>query len=119
MAEYIVQNNGFTIALSGILVVFAGLVLIALAIHLFNKLFAHLHRQIDPHQSTASHVRPKRSKLFRKRVNITDEELAAISVAIECYRKLHFERLQSQITFKHGEQQNPWIIGQRVGALQK
>ena len=39
MFDNIIQNQGFTIALSGILVVFSGLILIALVIHTFNKVF--------------------------------------------------------------------------------
>ena len=45
MIENILQNNGLNIALSGIIVVFAGLILIAVTIHLFNKFFAKQHRR--------------------------------------------------------------------------
>ncbi len=116
MIESILQNNGFNIALSGILVVFAGLILIAWTIHLFNKIFERLHRRPDSNEPTTAY---KPLSRFKKKVNISDDELAAIAVAIECYRKLHFDKLQSQITFKHGEPQNAWIIGQRVSTLNK
>ncbi|HCK98962.1 MAG TPA: hypothetical protein DHW42_02485 [Candidatus Marinimicrobia bacterium] len=114
MFENIIQNNGFNIALSGILVVFSGLTLIATTIHLFNKVFERLHRGATAESDT---VLPK------KAAAIPEDVLAAITVAIEIYRKIHFETLQSQITFIHGEQQSAWKsgykYGQRLSTLRK
>ncbi len=112
MFENIIQNNGFNIAFSGIIVVFAGLILIANTIHLFNKVFKGLHRNAETEfintEKTAAIV-PKKS------LAIPEDELAAITVAIECYRKIHFETLQSEITFKRGEPQSVWKSGHRYG----
>ena len=112
MIENIIQNNGFNIALSGIIVVFAGLILIASTIHLFNKVFERLHRKA--HQ-TASQPNTHQPTSMKKVQQIADDELVAIATAIECYRKIHFESLQSRITFKRGEQQAVWKSGQKFG----
>lgn len=112
MIDNIIQNNGFNIALSGIIVVFAGLILIATTIHLFNKFFERLHRQTE--QKAVQSDAPRQTSV-KKAVQIADDELVAIATAIECYRKIHFEALQSQITFKRGEQQTAWKIGQKFG----
>lgn len=112
MFENIIQNNGFNIAFSGIIVVFGGLILIAITIHLFNKVFERLRRNAETEfintEKTAAII-PK------KALAIPEDELAAIAVAIECYRKIHFETLQSEITFKRGEPQSVWKSGHRYG----
>ncbi|HDP68832.1 MAG TPA: hypothetical protein ENN20_10095 [Candidatus Marinimicrobia bacterium] len=113
MIENILQNDGLNIALSGIIVVFAGLILIAVTIHLFNKFFEKLHRQTE--RQTAPPKPAEKQPIIKKTIPLTDEELVVIATAIECYRRIHFETLQSQITFKHGEQQSAWKSGQRFG----
>ena len=51
---------------------------------------------------------------------IPEDELVAIAVAVELYRKLHFEPLQSEITFLHGELTNSgWKTGTKYGQRQK
>lgn len=111
----VIQNNGFLIAVSGLLVVFAGLVLIAIVIFLFNLTFKYLHR--DQKNS----IYPNLPDLTRvtDTVNLSDEELIAISIAIECYRRIHFEPLPSAITFRQGEQQNFWKNGMRPGVFRR
>lgn len=113
MIENILQNNGLNIALSGIIVVFAGLILIAVTIHLFNKFFEKLHRRTE--RQTAAPKPAAQPAVVEKTPPPTDDELVAITTALECYRRIHFETLQSQITFKHGEQQSAWKSGQRFG----
>lgn len=108
MIENILQNNGFGIAASGIVVVFCGLVLIAIVIYLFNRLFEYLQ------QKPKRESKPAGGESGAQKVSDqapTAEELAAITVALECYRKIHFEPLQSKITFRHGEQQSAWKLG--------
>jgi len=112
MIDNIIQNNGFNIALSGIIVVFAGLTLIATTNHLFNKIFERMHRQPEKTVSSLDNPQPVSIK---KAFQLADDELVAIATAIECYRKIHFESLQTQITFKHGEQQTVWKSGQKFG----
>ncbi|MGC9363622.1 MAG: OadG family protein [Fidelibacterota bacterium] len=113
MIENILQNNGLNIALSGIIVVFAGLILIAVTIHLFNKFFEKLHRRTEKRTAAPKPAEPK--PVPKKMIPLSDDELVAIATALECYRRIHFETLQSQITFKHGEQQSVWKTGQRFG----
>lgn len=112
MIDNIIQNNGFNIALSGIIVVFAGLILIALTIHLFNKVFGRLHRTAN---NDISQPDIPRQFSIKKVIQLADDDLVAIATAIECYRKIHFESLQTQITFKRGEQQTVWKSGQKFG----
>jgi len=112
MFDNIIQNNGFNIALSGIIVVFAGLILIATTIHLFNKVFERIHRRSA---KKGLQKESMQQSVAKKRPRISDDELVAIATAIECYRRIHFETLQSQITFKRGEQKSSWTSGQRFG----
>ncbi len=106
MFDNIIQNNGHIIALSGILVVFSGLVLISFVIHLFNKLFA----EKSPVSENGSPVQPeppqKRKPLFHK--PIPPDHLTAIAVALEVYSKLHDNTLGSNIDFVQNTGQNQW-----------
>ncbi len=113
MIENILQNNGLNIALSGIIVVFAGLILIAVTIHLFNKFFEKLHHRTEKRTAAPKPAEPK--PVLKKMTPLSNDELVAIATALECYRRIHFETLQSQITFKHGVQQSAWKTGQRFG----
>jgi hypothetical protein len=115
MLESLMQSNGILIAISGLLIVFTGLVLIALIIHLFNITFKYLHHEKN---LTAS---PKQTYPTRTLdpANLADEELIAITIAIECYRRIHFEPLQSAITFRQGEQQSVWKSGRRPGVFRR
>jgi len=115
MLESLMQSNGILIAIIGLLIVFIGMVLIALIIFLFNITFKYLLREkkslISPDQTSSMRVPDK--------VTISDEELIAISVAIEYYRRIHFEPLQSAITFRQGEQQSVWKSGLRPGVFRR
>jgi hypothetical protein len=113
MHAYLVQNNGIFIAISGLFVVFTGLVLIALIIYLFNITFKYLHRE----KNLPISLEQTNSMRAPSTVIISDEELIAISVAIEYYRRIHFEPLQSAITFRQGEQQSVWKSGLRPGGF--
>ena len=112
MFEDIIQNNGFNIAFSGIIVVFGGLILIAITIHLFNKVFKGLHRSAE---TRFINTEKTEAIVPKKALAIPEDELVALTVAIECYRKIHFETLQSEITFKRGELQSVWKSGHRYG----
>ncbi len=107
MFENIIKNNGFNIAISGIIIVFAGLVLIALTIIIFNKIFHKAHQNkevVDKKTETVPEISPNK---------IPDDILTAISVGIECYRKIHFDELQTEITFKHGGNRSAWSLGSK------
>ncbi len=113
MFDNIFSNNGWNIALSGILVVFAGLVLIATVIYLFNLYFAWRCRQRPVPGETPCNqgMRPARTRLR----DIPEDELVAISVAVEFYHRIHFDMLQSEITFERGNAYSGWKLGSRYG----
>jgi len=115
MLESLMQSNGILISISGLLVVFTGLILIALIIYLFNITFKYLHREKN------LTVVPKQTYPIRTfdQAILSSEELIAISVAIEYYRRIHFEPLQSAITFRQGEQQSVWKSGLRPGVFRR
>jgi len=111
--ENILANNGFTTAFAGIAIVFAGLVLIAVVIVIFNfimqpsKTKGKTKKLIVPEQLT---VKKEDAK------PIPDDHLAAIATAIELYRRIHFDVLQSEITFVRGEDAaNAWKMGHKFG----
>ena len=110
----IMQNNGWNIALSGIVTVFGGLVLIALTILLFNKLSALFNKdkQENIKEPAVAEQKPVEKK---KKSTINKEHLVAISVAVELYRRLHLEELESAVTFARGETNSNWKAGARFG----
>ena len=110
MVENVIQNNGFLIALSGIAVVFCGLVLIAIVIHLFNKV---LDRQSKPvlDATGAAEIPVKKPK----GKPVPEDHIAAITVALEIYHKLYYDALESKVTFIRGDQKTQWKAGYKFG----
>jgi cbb3-type cytochrome oxidase subunit 3 len=106
----IVHHNGWNISISGIFVVFMGLILIALTIWIFNKLMVK-----ETQQSTETIIPFNAKKIISGSKDIPNEHTAAISAAIELYRRLHFDALQSKVTFNRGETHSPWKTGSRFG----
>ena len=111
--ENIIQNQGFVTALSGILVVFTGLICIALVIHLFNKVFTR-------EKETAPENAPQKEKsgtTFIKKPfrgePVPSDHLAVITTAIEVYRKLYLDEEQSSTLFNRPEQDSSWKTGFR------
>jgi len=115
MLESLMQSNGILIAICGLVVVFSGLILIALTIFLFNISFKYIQRGKNLTGSAQQTYPIKTSEP----AILSAEELIAISVAIEYYRRIHFEPLQSAITFRQGEQQSVWKSGLRPGVFRK
>ncbi|MBD3225933.1 MAG: hypothetical protein GF313_14485 [Caldithrix sp.] len=112
--QNIVANNGHNLAVSGIIIVFAGLVFIALVIIAFNRFVAPSDR------STGSPLEPtpdwEDASLAGKQSHaIPLDHLAAITAAIELYRRLHFDALESSVTFNRGEIQTGWKLGYKYG----
>jgi len=115
MIENIIENNGLNIALSGILIVFLGLVLIAITIHLFNQFFQRRQRKATQ-PVPAKPVQPTFSaEQYDTPEKIPADDLAALGTAIELYRRIHFDHLQSAITFTKGRTRNAWKIGTKFG----
>lgn len=116
MLENVIANHGLNTALSGMTIVFSGLVLIALAIHSFNYIADIVKNRGNGSEPAAPVEEPVPDLAFMGKQEVPADELVAISVAIELYRKLHFEPLQSEITFVHGELTNSgWKTGTKYG----
>ncbi|MCK5738681.1 OadG family protein [bacterium] len=109
--QNIIASQGLDISVAGILVVFLSLILISLVIHLFNRIFQHSSPETSS-QMPGTGTNGVWSKSGKK---IPENDLIAIAAAVEVYRKIHFEPLQSQITFKHGDQQSPWNMAYKFG----
>jgi len=107
----VAHNNGWNIAISGILVVFGGLVLIALTIFLFNKISEKTDR--DDQDESVKKIQPEKVILSTEASAIPQDHLAAIAAAVELYRRLHLETLESAITFERGETNSNWKTGAR------
>ena len=97
-------SQGIVIGIGGLVVVFLGLVLIEIVIHFFNRYF-------EKKDQKKALVKIAEQAKKPRPVAIPEEDLIAIATAIEFYRKVHFDQLQSQITFYRGNQQNNWKIG--------
>jgi len=111
--ENILSNNGFSNAFAGMFIVFAGLCLIALVIVLFN----YIMKPSTKKEKTRTLVAPKDEVVnIPESKPIPEDHLVAISAAIELYRRIHFDVVQSEITFVRGEDaQNAWKIGSKYG----
>lgn len=119
MWNNVVQNNGWSTSIGGILTVFGGLVLIACAIYLFNRILEIVEtregkeaaREFPPAEQEAipvPHILPERE--------IPVEDQIAIATLIELYRRVHFDAVQSDVTFVRGnDAQNAWRLGFKYG----
>ena len=108
--------QGGNVAVSGIVTVFTGLILIALLIALFNIVFAHSPRKKIKADIPGETTPPPASE---KGIIVQDELdsdiLAAIGATIELYKRLHMDELQSKITFRQGREQTTWKSGMKYG----
>ena len=107
--ENIVNYDALSIALSGMLVVFSGLILIAIFIVIFNRIFAeHAHKSVDERKHVNIFEEIKREAI----TNLPDEEVIAISTALEIYFRLYANEISSKLTYDkrnrrdHGEVKN-------------
>ncbi len=112
--QNITANHGDNIAINGILIVFVSLILISLIIYIFNRIFSRLHHDDNqpfrPHSGTQNET-----DRITKPSEIPPDHLAAITTAVELYRRLHFEPLNSAVTFSKGETQPGWKVGFKYG----
>ncbi len=113
--ENIINNDALSIAFSGMIVVFSGLILIAIFILIFNKIFAeHAHKCTDERKHINIYEEIKQESI----TNIPDEEIIAISTALEIYFRLYAKEKSSKLTYDkrlrtdHGEVKN--IMSHRV-----
>lgn len=113
------EPNGIKVAISGIVTVFLGLILIALSIVIFNLIFKHLattgKEKKEKTESGKSLGQEIEDAFLKTRKKIDDETLIAIATALELYQRLHVETLQSKITFKKGKQKSNWKMGYKFG----
>ena len=108
------EQLGFSIVMSGLITVFVALVLIALVIHLFNQLFTRFFKKEATEQEPESDEVEIKIP-FAQLEKIPEDHLVAIAVAIEFYRRIHFDLLQSEITFERGDAYSGWKMGHRFG----
>jgi hypothetical protein len=107
------SHNGLFIAFFGQLVTFMGLVFISLGVALSNKLFDKLFKKEIEHekQSVISEALATPS-LSTPNEAIPEDHAVAIFAAIELYRRLHYGKQNSKITFRHGsESWTSWKLG--------
>ncbi|MBU4486715.1 MAG: OadG family protein [Candidatus Delongbacteria bacterium] len=94
--EYAPGLNGWTITISGMIVVFTGLMLIAIVIHIFNYFFSGQTMK----QSVLKHRTPVEKKPAVLVEDIPDDHVIAIAAAIEIYKKLYLVNSISSLTCK-------------------
>jgi hypothetical protein len=105
--DKIISNNGHINTFAGILVVFFGLIAISVAIVVFNKAAFYFQNKQSNKKDSPLAQETNEVKITNIK-DIPEDELVAISVAVEVYRKLHFEIMQNEVTFTHGSAQTPW-----------
>lgn len=117
----IAQYEGGTTALSGILIVFAGLILIALCIALFNFLLMEREKPSGTATAGADQDADRAGTASAEvaggePAEIPEEDLVVLATLIELYRRVHFDALQSDITFVRGQDAaNSWQMGYKYG----
>jgi len=109
--------HGGNVAVSGIVTVFFGLILIALLIALFNVVFRRSLRKKTkadiPGQSTGSGLKEEKGIIVYD--DVENDVLAAIGATIELYKRLHMDDLQSKVNFRKGREQSGWKAGVNYG----
>ncbi len=100
-----------TIVVAGMSVVFAGLVLIWLAVSLFNLVALRRRTEATSEAQAAVVSAPSRE--------IPRAHLLAIGAAVELYRRLHLEVPESSVTFERGDTRTGWKLGFRYGQRQR
>ncbi|RLE17260.1 MAG: hypothetical protein DRJ08_00760 [Acidobacteria bacterium] len=117
MWENIIQNNGWSTSVGGLLIVFGGLVLIACVIFLFNRILELVEKsETKERGAETTPVSPEMTEIAPVIEEIPDEDRIAIAALIELYRRVHFDPVQSEITFVHGnDAQNAWRLGFKYG----
>ena len=117
----VIENNGGTTAVGGILIVFAGLILIAFCIVVFNFILKEREPKQDDGENGPSEVSVSvdggdvsvRSSDGKP---IPENDVVAIAALIELYRRVHFDALRSDITFVRGQDAaNAWRLGYKYG----
>ncbi len=101
--------NGWDVAWSGILVVFAGLILIAVVVHLFNMVL----KEKPAKRKVAVHHHPVKPVVVSGE-EVPLEHIIAIASAIELYFRLYIHRSTSGPTFSSPES-GSWKIGSKIG----
>ncbi len=115
--------HGVGITIYGILFVFVGIVIIQICMNLFNAFFlgkAAKKATAEKGKMNFDHVEkmpiPDAKKEEVSTEPVPEDDLIAIAAAIELYRRLHFDRLPSKITFTRGtDAQNAWQQGAGYG----
>jgi len=110
--------HGGNVALSGIMTVFTGLILIALLIALFNIVFTHspakkVKADIPGESVTVPSAAAEKGIIVQDELD--SDILAAIGATVELYKRLHMDELQSKITFRQGREQTAWKSGMKYG----
>jgi len=115
--------HGVGITIYGILFVFIGIVIIQICMNLFNAFFlgkVAKKAAAEKGKMNFDHVEkmpiPDAKKEEVSHEPVPEDDLIAIAAAIELYRRLHFDRLPSKITFTRGtDAQNAWQQGAGFG----
>jgi len=115
MFENVAQNNGVVIAIVGLLFVFIGLVFIAIIISLFNKMFEKASKKEKESSAGSGGFSIRAPKIAFGSKKVPEDELVALTIALEIYRKLHFEQYSNKVTFTQGTSSSVWKTGFRYG----
>lgn len=102
--------NGWTITLSGMLVVFVGLILILIAIHIFNFFF----KPDDKEKEAAKIKIPSEVKQVVTAEEIPEDHVIAIATAVELYKRLYLVNSMGSLTFKQTDSRS-WKIVNKFG----
>ncbi|MBN1968384.1 MAG: OadG family protein [Candidatus Delongbacteria bacterium] len=95
--ENVLEQHGLLITFSGMAIVFLGLILIAVAVTIFNKIFARdAHKAAD---TTPKHVNIYDMMKKESDANVPEEDLVAITTALEIYQRLYGFEVSSKLTF--------------------
>ncbi len=103
--------------MGGLLIVFGGLILIACVILLFNRILEQVEKRNRKLEKIKTQLPGQTTKCDEPEAEpIPVEDQIVIAALIELYRRVHFDAIQSEITFVHGnDAQNAWRLGFKYG----
>lgn len=105
--------DGWNVAASGIIIVFLGLILIATIVVIFNQFFAGKENTLaEKHVSIFEEVKQATT------TSIPEEELVAITTALELYKRLYADAIPARLTFREVGQ-DTWKLKYKFGHRQK
>lgn len=102
--------DGWTTALTGMLIAFVGIILVLIGINAF-RIFSKKDKKF---KSTSHELSPADIKPAMKAEEVPEEHMIAIATAVELYKRLYLINSMGSLTFKQSDSRS-WKIVNKFG----